>query len=133
MANHDAKQAEEANRLYWSNEASVGEIASRLGISRRALYELLDPQPAEVPCPQCSTPTVFVNRSALTSGTARCPSCEAEVAVPAAREERTAMPAIHAMQSNGVHLRARPLALGSVALMGIVIGAIAVLVMTRRD
>ena len=132
MAKDESKHAEEANRLYWSNEASVGEISSRLGVSRRALYELLEPRPANVPCPECGALTVFVNRSALTSGTARCPACNTEIDVPAAREERSALPTPHVYQSNGLHLRARPLALGSVALVGVVIGAIAALMFTRR-
>ena len=136
MAKDDARQAAEANRLYWSNEASVGEISTRIGISRRALYEVLEPRPAGLPCPQCGTATVFVNRSALTSGTARCPSCDTETDVTAAREDRTVVPAAQPVgyaHSNGLHIRARPLALGGVALIGIVIGAIAALVITRRD
>jgi ribosomal protein L37AE/L43A len=131
MAKEDARQATEANRLYWSNEASVGEIAGKFGISRRALYELLTPRPAGVPCPECGTETVFVNRSALTSGLARCPSCETEVTVPAARGRESADQATAvASQSNG---QFTPLALGSVAIMGVVVGAIATLLITRRD
>lgn len=133
MSKDESKHAAEANRLYWSNEASVGEIATRLGVSRRALYELLEPRSAEVPCPKCGATAVFVNRSAVNSGTARCPSCSTEIDVPAAREDRAAQPAPHLYQSNGLHVRARPLALGSVALLGVVIGAIAVLMVTRRD
>lgn len=125
-------QAAEANRLYWSNAASVGEISTRLGISRRALYDLLEPQSAGVLCPECGTETVFVNRSALTSGTARCPSCEAETAVPAAREERDAQPAALPVPAAKSRPRIK-VALGSVVLIGIAIGAIGTLMLTRRD
>ena len=133
MVKEAEQHAEEANRLYWNKEASVGEIAARLGISRRALYDVLEPLPAGVPCEECGTDTVFVNRSALASGVARCPSCEAETAVPAAREERqpqtvpaAAPPAVR----NG--RLATPVALGTVALAGVVVGAIATLLVTRR-
>jgi hypothetical protein len=130
MAKEDARQATEANRLYWSNAASVGEIAGKLGISRRALYELLTPRPAGVPCPDCGTDTVFVNRSAQTSGLARCPSCETELTVPAARGRESEQPNSQTSQSNG---QFTPFALGSVAIMGVVVGAIATLLITRRD
>lgn len=133
MAKDDARQATEANRLYWSNEASVGEISGRLGISRRALYELLTPQPAGVPCPECGTDTVFVNRSSLTSGSARCLSCQTEISVPAARGVRETADPASAAQASHSNGQLRPLALGSVAIMGVVIGAIATLLITRRD
>lgn len=131
MAKADALHAGEANTLYWSNEASVGEIANRLGISRRSLYELLTPKPADVPCPECGTEMVFVNRSALSAGIARCPACETETAVPAVRADRDA-------ESSAVVVakptRApRHVALGSVALVGVVIGAVAALLLTQRD
>ena len=134
MTREDATQATEANRLYWSNEASVGEIASRLGVSRRALYELLEPQPAGVPCPECGTETVFANRSAQTSGQARCPSCQAVTSIPAARLDRDAEEVEEAApEVTAVNGRLTPLALGSVAIIGVVVGAIATLLITRRD
>jgi hypothetical protein len=130
MATDDAKQAAEANRLYWGNEASVAEIAERLGVSRRALYELLSPRPSGVPCPRCDTETVFVNRSALTSGNARCPACEHETRVPAGRVEAEApATSIAALE----WLDARRLGIGGAALAGIAVGAIAALLITRRD
>jgi hypothetical protein len=131
----DASQTAEANRLYWNNEASVGEIATRLNISRRALYELLEPRPADVPCSECGTDTVFVNRSSLTSGLARCPSCEAETAVPASRSERERNAGIPATVTNSQNSAAPPLrlTLGGAALAGAVLGAVATFIITRRD
>jgi len=131
MAKADALHADEANALYWSNEASVGEIANRLGISRRSLYELLEPRPADIPCPKCGTETVFVNRSALTAGIARCPACETETAVPAVRTDRNSEAV--AVTVSAATRAPRHVALGSVALVGVVIGAVAALILTQRD
>jgi predicted DNA-binding protein YlxM (UPF0122 family) len=36
----NASAEAEANRLYWQTETSVAEIADKLNVSRRALYEL---------------------------------------------------------------------------------------------
>ncbi len=136
MSKDDASHAPEANRLYWNSETSVGEIANQLGISRRSLYELLEPQPTGVPCGECGTETVFANRSSHTAGLARCPACGAETAVPAAR--RQAEPEVEraiepAPVTNGKRAFPRHLTIGSAALVGVVIGAIAALLATRRS
>ena len=81
-------QANEANRLYWDSETSVGDIANQLGISRRGLYEAIEPKSAGLPCSECGSDMLFANRSALASGTARCPSCDQEAIVPGIRSER---------------------------------------------
>ena len=136
MSRDDASHAPEANQLYWNSEASVGEIANQLGISRRALYELLEPQPTGVPCGDCGAETVFANRSSHTAGLARCPSCGLETAVPAARAEPVAEPApseAPQAKANGKHSLARPITIGGAALVGVVIGAIATLIITRRE
>ncbi len=65
----------EANRLYWDTDASVGEIAEQLGVSRRALYALLEPTAADGPCSGCGEPLVFANRLARASGEAVCRGC----------------------------------------------------------
>ncbi len=65
----------EANRLYWETDSSVGDIAESLGLSRRALYELLDPIVADGPCPGCGEPLLFSNRLARAAGDAVCPGC----------------------------------------------------------
>lgn len=135
MGNADTQNAEEANRLYWNNEASVGEISTRLGISRRALYDLLEPQPSGISCSACGLQSVFVNRSALNSGVAKCLSCATETAAPAARQEPL-RETVTRKRSSPVGANGQSstrLALGSIALMGVVIGAIATLLVTRRD
>ena len=69
----------EANRLYWDTEASVGHIADTLGVSRRALYELLEPLAADEPCAACGGPLVFANRLARAAGEAFCGACGARL------------------------------------------------------
>jgi len=130
MANEAHSSSGEANRLYWSNEASVGEIADKLGISRRALYELIEPRPSGTECPRCRTEAVFANRSALVSGTARCPSCDLEIQAETLAELSTSSP------ERKPPVRSRfdghDLAIGGAALAGAAIGAIAALLITRR-
>ena len=75
----------EANRLYWETDAPVGRIAETLGISRRALYELLERVPAAGPCPECGGPILFANRLARSTGEAQCGACGATSVVSGAR------------------------------------------------
>jgi hypothetical protein len=71
--------ADEANRLYWNSELSVAEIATRLDLSRRALYDLVRPLPADAPCPDCGAGLGYTNRSARDSGRGACAACAAGV------------------------------------------------------
>lgn len=71
----------EINRLYWGSDASVGDIADRLGVSRRALYDSIDAQPAGAPCPDCGSALVFRNRTAAERGEATCTDCGREEAL----------------------------------------------------
>lgn len=75
---HDERLSAEVNRLYWESDASVAEIADRLGISRRALYQALKSLPAGVRCPECGADLVFANRSSRSAGAATCPACALE-------------------------------------------------------
>jgi hypothetical protein len=143
----------EANRLYWESELSVGAIADQLGISRRALYEALDPEPAGAPCPDCGAELVFANRSAQIAGEAQCRGCGLEADVPfgmrppSARADRngqfevpdapeneqeaTAGPAAP-LDVEALALRERAVMLGGAALAGLVVGALAAFAATRR-
>src|SRR5690606_15080067 len=69
--------AAEANRLYWETETSAAEIAQQLELSRRALYDSVDPLPTSASCEVCGTPLVFENRSARNAGIETCPACTA--------------------------------------------------------
>lgn len=75
----DRETREELNRLYWESDESVAEIADRLDISRRALYDGIEPRPAGAPCPQCGAALGFRNRTAAESREAECESCGREV------------------------------------------------------
>lgn len=85
MTTDDALRAE-ANRLYWESDASVGDIAGRLGLSRRALYEALEPATTGEPCRECGTILVFHNRLARSGGEAQCPGCGLEQSIAALRQ-----------------------------------------------
>ncbi len=74
----DERLAGEVNRLYWESDASVGRIAEQLGISRRALYDALEPLDIGVACPRCGAGLVYPNRSRRESGQAVCPECGLE-------------------------------------------------------
>lgn len=75
----DQQTQKKLNRLYWESDASVGEIADRLDISRRALYEGIEPLPAGTPCPDCGTELGFRNRTSAENREAECAGCGAEV------------------------------------------------------
>lgn len=79
----NANTLRELNRLYWESNASVSQIADRLDISRRALYDGIQPQPADRRCPECGTPLVYRNRTALDNREAECPECGFEHALDA--------------------------------------------------
>ena len=88
----DERLAAEVNRLYWETDVSVGEIANRLGLSRRALYDALRGRPTGSACPACGAGLVYANRSRRDAGQATCPDCGLEVDV-ATTERRAAEPA----------------------------------------
>lgn len=82
----DPNTERELNRLYWESDASVSEIADRLDISRRALYDGIEPHPAGQPCPECGAPLGFRNRTALENREAACPECGHETQLGEAEE-----------------------------------------------
>lgn len=92
MADDDSRA--ELNRLYWESDESVAGIADRLDISRRALYDGIEPRPAGALCPECGTALVYRNRMGLENRKAECPECGHQQRVddagtgPAERPER---------------------------------------------
>lgn len=100
MADDEAR--EELNRLYWESDASVAEIADRLDISRRALYDGIEPRPAGAPCPDCGGALGFRNRTGAANREAECAACGGEVSLsgdrpapepaPTVEQERRAGP-----------------------------------------
>lgn len=138
MSNEETSNAAEANRLYWDDIASVSEIANRLGVSRRALYEMIEPRPAGAFCPACGVEAVFVNRSAVASRTAKCPQCASDV--PADLSEISGdVP--HSPQTTPDNATAsarrrrldRRFTLAGAALLGLVAGCAATLLLLDRD
>ena len=129
------RTAAEANRLYWDTDTSVSEIAERLGWSRRALYDAVEPLPTEIPCATCGTPLVYANRSARSSGTATCYVC-------AERDEAAALKASGANRNDSLEQmavaeerdrRERAWAVGGAAAVGLALGtALTFLLVPRR-
>ena len=77
---------ERANRLYWNSNDTVDQVASRIGISRSALYGAIEPQPAGASCPECGTALVFTNRTNRAAGQATCTECETAVDLESVRQ-----------------------------------------------
>lgn len=65
----------EVNRLYWESETSVNQIGEELGLSKGALYGLLEPLPAGLPCISCGEEMSYPNRTARDKGFVTCDSC----------------------------------------------------------
>ena len=127
----------EANRLYWQTDQSVAQIADQLAVSRRALYELITPQGAGAACAQCGAVVVFVNRSAKSANLARCPDCgtECEITADANDMQEHVPPYVAGWPPAAAidpGLRARAVKMGSVAVAGAAVGAIAGLLIVRR-
>lgn len=133
-----ASTAKQANRLYWHTERSVGDIAETLGVSRRALYELIVPEAAGVECENCGTDVVFVNRSAKASNLTRCPSCGTESHITTdERDIEEAIPPYApgwpgADVSAESDLRTRALKIAGIAIAGATLGAVTAFLFVRQ-
>jgi len=145
----NAAAVKQANQLYWQTERSIADIAETLGVSRRALYELVLPESAGVACENCGADVVFANRSAKLAQLARCPSCGAECQLAQVVEApddtdhddtdiaETIPPYVagwpRAAAEVGEHeLRNRALRIGSAAVAGAAVGALTALLFVRR-
>lgn len=71
----DEKTRDRINHLYWDSDASVGEIAERVGVSRRALYDAIEYRPVDRPCPDCGAGLGYRNRTAAENREVECPDC----------------------------------------------------------
>lgn len=128
--------AAEANRLYWDTDLPVGEIASRLDLSRRALYDAIRPVPATGRCARCGTRLEYPNRSSRDQGRATCRRCGSEVTSPPAAEvepwtwspqSRTVPPAASEEPVQSIWI------LGAAAFVGALLAAGATLALVRRS
>ena len=70
-----AEEIARANDLYWRSGASVNQLARDLDLSKGALYEIIAPLPAGVPCPQGDGEMCYPNRTARDRGFVSCTSC----------------------------------------------------------
>jgi hypothetical protein len=124
----DERLGREVNRLYWGTDASVADIADRLDISRRALYDAIEPAPAHVPCPECGAQMGYRNRTSRDRGEAVCEACGAEVDVdpgePAVRSDGRTPASVGSPMSLGTLDASRGLLLGGAVLTGVVVGAL---------
>lgn len=125
------------NALYWESDASVAAIADRLGISRRALYDNIDPRPAGARCPACGGELQYRNRTAAERLEPECAQCgETTTLEEAARAAaaRGAEPGPRPLQRvRPVPTKSAPGAsLGSVFVAGLITGALAGFFMRRR-
>lgn len=125
----------EVNRLYWESDRSVADIADELGVSRRSLYDSIDPRPAGRPCPECGTALGFRNRTAADNLEAECPECgyveeleerpaAEEYEEPELEQERDAA-RLSPMPPRRVPGRTSGPLLGSTLLAGLAVGAAA--------
>jgi hypothetical protein len=144
-------EAGDANRLYWESDASVAEIAARFDLSRRALYDALEPLPADIACPECGSPMEFENRLARRGGLASCPGCGNRLTADAEAGGEAVPPdtASGDLAADGrgddrawsaqppdqreADLRHRAVLLGGAAIAGLAIGTVAALWARRRD
>jgi Zn ribbon nucleic-acid-binding protein len=141
----DERASLEANRLYWETGTPVAEIADRLDLSRRALYEAIRPFEAGAACPQCGAGLSFANRSARRTGTAGCSECGHEQVIdggPAATMRAAGQAQPGARGDDGLaaredmrapDLRQRAVVLGGAAIAGVALGTVAALWAIRRD
>jgi len=116
------KLAAEANRLYWETDESVASIAVNLELSRRALYDAVQPQPAGRSCEQCGSELVYENRSGRNADNAVCQQCEGTAVAPIP-ESTTAVDPLG--QSDFAKF-------GAAAALGALFGAAITLVLVRR-
>ena len=140
----DDRSAGEANRLYWDSDTPIAEIADRLDLSRRALYDAIEPQSTGTRCIRCGGMMQYANRSARRAGYATCAECGAEDMVDT--EEAAAMQASPRLavvegergerdriDMREPDLRHRAMVIGGAAIAGVAIGSVAAWLATRGD
>jgi hypothetical protein len=141
MAENQDVVVSEANRLYWTTELSVADVARELDVSRRALYDLVQPLPTDVHCEVCGSPLSYANRTARDAGRLECAACAELAAPPAATaSDRTSAAAPAASRSPttrraaaaaAAENRRRAARRGGAALLGVLLGAGATVLATR--
>ena len=126
----DRGSIDEANRLYWDSDLSVADIADRLGRSRRALYDAVEPLPTETMCDVCGAPLVFLNRSARSSATTTCVTCAEREEDAAEKNEDVELD--HAYAAEARDRRERVIAAGAAGLISAGMAAAVTFLFVRR-
>ena len=67
-----------ANDLYWRSGASVNQLTRELDLSKGALYEIITPMAAGLPCPCGGGEMAYPNRTARERGFVSCTTCGLE-------------------------------------------------------
>lgn len=67
-----------ANDLYWRSGASVNQLTRELDLSKGALYEIITPMAADLPCPCGGGEMAYTNRTARERGFVSCTTCGLE-------------------------------------------------------
>lgn len=140
----DERAVAEANRLYWESQTPIAEIAERLDLSRRALYDAVEPASAGIRCTRCGGEMQYSNRSARKGGYAACASCGAEEMVdPDAGSAARAAPQLAVVSGDPMttaredmrapDLRHRAVVIGGAAIAGVALGTVAAWLATRRE
>jgi len=75
MTDVDASLEVRANELYWSSDESVNTIAEELDLSKGTLYNVIQPLPTGMACPECSAELEYPNRTGRERGLVTCPAC----------------------------------------------------------
>lgn len=70
-----AEAVARANDLYWRSGAGVNQLARELDLSKGALYEIIAPLPAGLPCPGGDGEMSYPNRTARERGFVSCAAC----------------------------------------------------------
>jgi hypothetical protein len=121
--------AAEANRLYWETETSVADIAQQLELSRRSLYDSVDPLPSGATCEACGSPLVYENRSGRNAGEEMCPHCDLDEEIDEKEEVPEAGIGFGGLSDDELD---RVVKVGGAALAGAAIGAIATFLFVPR-
>ncbi len=139
----DERAVAEANELYWDSDTPIAEIAERLDLSRRALYDAVQPLSAGERCGRCGGDLLFANRSSRKSGFATCAECGAEDLVEDTVTGDPKTPHLSVIKADAAasvredaraqDLRHRAVVLGGAAIAGVAIGSVAAWLATRRE
>lgn len=86
----ELEKREKINELYWGSDASVADIADRMGVSRRVLYDSIEPKRAGTACPECGGRLGFRNRTMAENAEAECADCGLEQDVSSGAPARPA-------------------------------------------